>query len=204
MNIFLLGATGRTGRLVAEQAGARNHAVTAIVRKSAPIRSRGRLNVIIGNPLRADVLGLTLANQDAVISCLGQRSKQDSQLLHDAAAAIIEAMAHAQVRRYIVVSQGLLFPSRNPIVAALRVILARYVADSIAMEQLVRSSELDWTIVRPPMLKEGGLPRGYRVQTDSAPHGSWSMQRTDLAEFLLDEAEKGTHKHEIVGLASAA
>jgi putative NADH-flavin reductase len=123
--------------------------------------------------------------------------------LRDAAAAILEAMAGTRGRRYIVVSQGLLFPSRNPIIALLRLMLARHVADSSAMEGLVRASDVDWTIVRPPMLKEGAKPRGYRIQSGAAPRGAWAMQRTDLATFLLDEAEKAKHKREIVGITSA-
>jgi putative NADH-flavin reductase len=203
MNIFLLGATGRTGRLVMDQALSRNHGVTAIIRKPGTIRSRGCSSIIVGDPLSPDVLAPALANQDAVISCLGQRSRQDANLLRDAAAAIVEAMGRARVRRYIVVSQGLLFRNRNPIIALLRLLLTRYVADSAAMEWLVRASDLDWTIVRPPMLKEGQSSRGYRIQSGAAPHGAWAMQRTDLASFLLEEAENGKHKKEIVGITSA-
>jgi hypothetical protein len=70
------------------------------------------------------------------------------------------------------------------------------------MEQLVRGSHFDWTIVRPPMLNHGESFYGCRIQTDAAPRGGWTMQRTDRAGFLFDEAEKGTHKKEIVGITS--
>jgi len=115
---------------------------------------------------------------------------------------MLEAMARARVRRCVVVSQGLLFPSRNPIIA-LRLILARHLADSAAMERLVSASDLDWTIVRPLKLDEGKDIRGYRIQSDTAPRGAWTMQYNDLAAFLLDEAEKGMHKKQIVGITSA-
>jgi len=32
---------------------------------------------------------------------------------------------------------------------------------------------------------------------------AWAMQRTDLAPFVLHEAERHEHKKEIVGIASA-
>ncbi|MGI8554629.1 MAG: NAD(P)-dependent oxidoreductase [Dehalococcoidia bacterium] len=203
MNLFLIGATGKTGHLVLEQALSRGHTVTAIIRKQGSLRSNERLQVVVGDPLRANVLAPLLANQDVVISCLGQRSRQDANLLRDAAAAVLEAMRRTNVRRYLVVSQGLLFPSRNPIVAILRLILARFVADSKAMERLVRTSDIDWTIVRPPRLKEGGAPRGYRVQPGAQPGGALAMQRADLAAFLLDEAEREDHRRKIVGITSA-
>ena len=203
MNILLLGATGRTGRRVLDQALSRHHDVTAIIRQPGAIRAHGSANIVVGDPLRAEVLAPALAGQDVVISCLGQRSRQDASLLRDAAAAMLEAMARTRVRRCVVVSQGLLFPSRNPIIALLRLILARHVADSAEMERLVRASDLDWTIVRPPKLEEGKDMRGYRVQSDTAPRGAWTMQYNDLAAFLLDEAEKGMQKKQIVGITSA-
>jgi NAD(P)H-binding len=65
------------------------------------------------------------------------------------------------------------------------------------------ASNVDWTIVRPPRLKAGGVPRGYRVRSGARPAGAWAMQRADLAAFLLDEAEREGHKKEIVGITSA-
>jgi putative NADH-flavin reductase len=174
-----------------------------MTRKPGTLHSHGRLQIVVGDPLRVDDLTTVLADHDAVISCLGQRSHQDANLLHDAAAAVLDAMARTGVRRYLVVSQGLLFPSWNPIFALLRLILARYIVDSAAMERLVRASNVEWTIVRPPRLKEGGIPHGYRVQLGARPGGAWAMQRADLAAFLLDEAERGEHKNAIVGITSA-
>jgi putative NADH-flavin reductase len=203
MNIFLLGGTGRTGRLVLDQALLRGHGMTAITRSPGTIHSSGPAHIVVGDPLRVDVIAPLVANHDVVISCLGQRSSQDASLLRDSAAAMVEAMHLARVRHYIVVSQGLLFPSRNPIIAILRLMLARHVEDSTAMEALVRASDLDWTIVRPPRLKDSGSSGGYRIARSEAPHGSWSIPYADLATFLLDEAENGNHKREIVGITSA-
>jgi hypothetical protein len=106
--------------------------------------------------LNANDLAPILPGHDAAISCLGQRSSTDARLLQDAADATMTAMSRCGLRRYLVVSQGLLFPSSNPIITLLRLVLARHVADSIAMEHLVRTSETDWTIVRPPRLPEAG------------------------------------------------
>ena len=84
-----------------------------------------------------------------------------------------------------------------------RMMLARHVADSTAMERLLQESGIDWTIARPPYLKDGGAQRGYRAEAGVAPTGAWSMQRGDLAAFLLDEVESHGHPRMVVGLASA-
>lgn len=203
MNLFIVGSTGRTGRLVVEQAISRGHVVTAIVREPGTLDACAGLRVVVGDPLRAEDLASALAGHDAVISCLGQRSRGDANLLRDAATATLDAMHGAGVRRLLIVSQGLLFASRNPIIALLRLILARQVADSAAMEERVSASNLDWTVVRPPRLQEGGAPRGYRFKVGARPGGASAMQRADLAAFLLDEAEKEKHTKAVVGVTSA-
>jgi putative NADH-flavin reductase len=202
MKLFLLGATGRTGRRVIEQALSRGHTVTAAVRAAAALQSQPRLDIAAVDPLNADAFAPVLVGHDAVISCLGQKSRRDAHLLQNAARAVVQAMTRMPVRRLLVVSQGLLFRSRNPIIPMLRLILARHVADSIAMERLVSASSVDWTIVRPPRLLEGGTPRGYRINEGAAPKGAWSMQRIDLAAFLLDAAERREHVGRIVGITS--
>ena len=202
MNLFLLGATGRTGRHVLDQALARGHGVTALVRDPSTLQARQNLRTKRGDPRRADDLTSVLGGHDAVISCLGQRSTSDATLLRDAAAAALEALRRAGVRRYVVLSQGLLFSSRNPIIHLLRLILARHVADSAAMERLVCASDIDWTIVRPPRLLDGGAAKGYRIELDAQPKGAWSMQRADLAAYLLDEAEYRKNPRAIVGITS--
>jgi len=176
--------------------------VTAAVRRADALAPQERLRALVADPLRADLVAPLLANNDAVISCLGQKSAADAHLLREAASATLEAMARAGVRRYLVVSQGLLFPGRNPVIRLLRLILARHVADSTAMERLVAASDTDWTIVRPPRLREGGRARGYRIEVGKRPGGAWAMQRSDLAAYLLDAAEKGEQVGTIVGITS--
>jgi putative NADH-flavin reductase len=160
------------------------------------------LSVVVADPIRADLLAPAVANHDVVISCLGQKSPGDAHLLQNAAGAVLDAMASTGIRRLLVVSQGLLFPSRNPIILLLKLILARHVADSIAMEQIVCASEVDWIIVRPPRLLEGGPSRGYRIEVGAEPRGPWSMQRADLAAYLLDEAETREHTRTVIGITS--
>ena len=184
MKLFIVGATGRTGRLVIEQAISRGHTITAIVRRPGMLHAHERLQIVVGDPLRCSILAPELVGHDAVISCIGQRAQQDANLLTRAATSILKAMSESQVRRCLVVSQGLLFPSWNPIVMFLRLALKRNVADSAAMEH-------------------GGIPRGYRVDRLPFQGSSWAMQRADVAAFLLDEVEKAGHVREIVGLTSA-
>lgn len=200
VRILLIGATGGTGQAVLAQALARGHHITAIVRQPQSVTPSDSLSVVEGNALRAEDVARAADGADAVISVLGQRRASDRTVLEEGARAAVAALARAGVRRYIIVSQGLLYHTTNPIVLLIRWFLRRTVADSTRMEQVVAASELDWTIVRPPKLSNGNARRGYRSARNSMPRGAWSMQRADLATFLLDEAEQGAHPRTIVGV----
>lgn len=202
MKLLLIGATGRTGRHVISQALGRGHDVIAFVRRKGSLDSHERLQAVIGDPRDADAIASCLGGSEAVVSCLGHRSSRDASLLQDAAIATVSAMQRESEQQLLVVSQGLLFPSPNPLVMLLKLFLARHVADSTAMEEVVRARATAWTIVRPPRLLDGGSKRGYRIEVGARPRGPAYMQRADLAAFLLDAAERREHLEEVVGIAS--
>ena len=198
MRILLVGATGRTGRLVLEGALGRGHEVTALVRKNTDLAPTKGLTVIQGDVLSPGDLRLAIPGCDVVVSVLGRHNKADRTLLQDGARAMLAALPSTS-SRYIVVSQGLLFPSMNPMIAVLRFVLAAAVADSRAMEFLVKRSALEWTIVRPPQLTNG-MPRTYRACVGNRPRGALSMARIDLAAFLLDEVDQAKFRRTVVGV----
>jgi uncharacterized protein YbjT (DUF2867 family) len=71
------------------------------------------------------------------------------------------------------------------------------------MERIVRASDLDWTIARPPRLTDGALSRAYGVAEGSMPPAArLTISRADVADFLLGELEHPAHVRRIVGLAS--
>ncbi|RWX12884.1 NAD-dependent epimerase/dehydratase family protein [Rhizobium leguminosarum] len=202
MKLLVLGASGRTGRHVVEQALRRGHEVTALVRPGAALPVGTGLTIAPGNPCDRDQLDQLMDGQNAVISCLGQRSTADAVLLRGSAEALIAVMTKTDVRRLVVISQGLLFPTSSVVVRLLRLALARHVEDSTAMEALLRGSELDWTIVRPPRLTEQDEMRGYRLAVDEMPEGRRVMSRADLAACLLDEIDQEAHLRAVVGVTS--
>ena len=61
------------------------------------------------------------------------------------------------------------------------------------MEDLIRASDVDWTIVRPPALTTGPRTGAYRVGTDLPIRINSKISRADLAEFLLREAVEGAY-----------
>ena len=74
MRLLIVGATGHTGLQVIEQGLTRGHLMTAVVRKNTLKEAEG-LRIVIADPCKTNNLLPLLEEQDAVISCLGQRLK---------------------------------------------------------------------------------------------------------------------------------
>src|SRR5215813_6301160 len=104
MKIFVIGATGGTGREVVEQALARGHDVTAFVRSPEAIGlTNEKLTVIKGEATERDQLVKAMQNHDAVVSTLGPREPfKPSSLLQDSAVATTHAMHRTGVKRIVV------------------------------------------------------------------------------------------------------
>ncbi len=201
MRLLIVGATGRAGQHVAAQALERGHNVTAMVRNASLGDQKG-LTTVIGDPCRAEDLLTLLPEHDAVISCLGHRPGGSPWLVRDAAKAILAAMQQTEQKRYLVISGALLYPSYNPLVLVLKTMMADRLADARAMESALSTSDTNWTVVRPPHLREGNRKMGYRIQAGARPKLTWGLQFRDLADCLLDLAEGCSHIHQIVGVAS--
>ena len=200
MKLFVLGATGRTGREVVQQALARNHHVTAFVRSPENISSKNeRLTVLKGDAMEENELFRAMQNHDAVVSTLGPREVfKPSSMLHDSALATTRAMNRSGVKRLVVLSAAAHFPGILNRIASF--IMRNHMRDSLAMEAIVQASGLDWTIARPPRLTEEGYMT-YRSREDAAPRMGFSLSRKAVAAFMLDAIEQRKHFHKIVGIA---
>jgi putative NADH-flavin reductase len=205
--MFILGATGRTGVEIIDLALGRGHNVTAFVRSPAKITRRDRrLTVVKGDPRNIEELSAALPGHEVVLSALGPSPREaittHSTLLQECAASALAALARTGVGRFVVVSSALLFPMGGVLPAFFRALIRNHLRDLTAMEGLVESSAVDWTIARPPRLVHGG-DGAYRAQTGALPPGSTLnavLSWRGVAAFMLDAAESGRHRREVVGI----
>jgi putative NADH-flavin reductase len=200
MKVLVIGATGGTGSAFVAQALTRGHEVTAFVRAPDRLPRHERLRVVRGDPRQVEGLAAAMPGHDAVVSALGQRTKEDRAILSDAARSTLAAMNEGGVARLLVVSSALLFPKMGLLAAFLRIVLAAALDDSRAMERLVAESATDWTIARPPRLVDSAPVGRYRAEAEKLPPGARKITRSDLATFLLDELERPAHVRSIVGV----
>ena len=201
MKLFVLGATGGIGAALVDQALARGHSVTAFVRTPEKVTHQDpRLNVVAGDPHDAPALARAMRGHDAVLSALGPRSLRAHGLLSDCARSTVAAMQDEGIRRLVIVSAATLFPDAGLLAALVgRTVLASIVHDERAMEAAVTSDGLSWTIARPPRLTNGPGAGTYRAVEGHAA-GTLTIDRADVARFMLDAAEQDTHVGQVVGL----
>jgi putative NADH-flavin reductase len=200
MKLLVIGATGRTGQEVVQQALARGHQVTAFVRSPEGVGVRNeRLTVVKGEATDEEQLFNAMQNHDAVISTLGPRKVfKPGSLLHDSALATTRAMKRTGIKRLVVLSAAAHFPGIPNRIASF--IMRNHMRDSLAMEDIVQSDSLDWTIARPPRLTHGDSTI-YRSREGAAPKMGFTLARKAVAAFMLDAIEQTKHLQKIVGIA---
>lgn len=199
--LLVVGASGRTGRHLVEQALERGYGVTAFVRDRSrlPIEDP-RLTVVEGDVLDADAVGRAVRGQDAVLSALGhKRYFGPSRILSRGTGNILRAMERHGVRRLVCQTSLGVGDSAGRMglyytLVVLPFVLPFYYWDKTRQERAIAASELDWVIVRPGVLTDG-KPRGrYR---HGARIGSflWTVRiaRADVAVFMLDQLESDAH-----------
>jgi hypothetical protein len=132
----------------------------AVVRNPTrlPVRHH-RLQVLAADVLDPAAIGPAVAGADAVISALGPHPPRNrSSVMSAATASILQAMRAAGTGRLVVVSaapvatddHGTTLPYRLLAAPMLRALLGGLYADMAVMEEAVRRSGTDWTILRRP------------------------------------------------------
>ena len=199
MKLFVIGATGRVGREIVKQALVRGYDVTAFVRSPESVTLKNeRLTVLKGNVMDENQLFDTMQNRDAVLFALGPREVfKPSSLLHDSALATTRAMQRSGVKRLVILSAAAHFPGIPNRIASF--IMRNHMRDSLAMEEIVQGSGLDWTITRPPRLTQQEYAT-YRSREGAAPKMGFTLARKAVAAFMLDAIEQKRHFHKIVGI----
>lgn len=188
--VIIFGASGKTGQLLAEQALEASHHVTAFVRRANAFpMSHARLRVVIGDVRNDEAVSAAIAGQDVVLSALGPTQKNDP-LCEDATRCILAGMQAHGVQRLISLSAYGASESRTHDLYSKMVWMAvgSKMRDKERMETLIRSSPVDWTLVRPPGLTDGPRTGVYRTGSDVPVGVLARLSRADVAEFMLREA----------------
>ncbi len=207
MNVAIFGATGMTGRFVLEEALARGHNVTALVRNPEKLDVVDeRLEVVAGDVLDADAVEKAVIGSDAVLAVLGAGMRR-STLRTEGNRTIVEAMQRQGVRRLVSMSIFGLGDSAKklPLYWKLLVkpLMLRFAYnDHAGQEAVVAASDLDWTLTRPVSLRDVE-PTGRYQHGAATAMGKITLKigLTDFARFTLDQLESDEYVQRRPGIS---
>jgi len=199
MKIAIFGASGGTGLLLTSRCLAAGHQVTALLRSPDTFPLRDKVNVVYGNAFDTHRVRETVEGADVVLSALGARSLKREDVLERAVPLIVSAMQQTGVRRIIVLGSAGALPDsldkqpawRRWIVQniAYKTLLKWPVASQISQYATLSTSNLDWTMVMPPMLSNARARGTYRIDGEALPRNGNRVSREDVADFMMQQID---------------
>ena len=201
--LLIVGAGGRTGRLLCELAARKGHIVTTLGRRPMPVGAEAAAHrQITGDARDAAVVREALKDQDVVITAVAAQSRGPNTMVSDITRTVLSEMDKARVNRIVVTSSRNVTATKPWLAVAPTKWFFRHIyADLVRTEHLVRDSGLDWTIVRAVMLTDQP-PSGvvHIDQNANATGGDWRLPRADFARVLLDTALDPATVHQHLGV----
>ncbi len=207
LKILVIGAAGKTGRAVVEQAVAAGHQVTAFVRK-ADEYDVTNVRVMEGDANDIAVMEAAVLGQDAVIDTIGGKTPYKSTTLESSAASnIIAAMQQKGVRRLVATSMLGIGESKENAPVFTRLLVLTFLRgakkDKAAMESAVKLSNLDWVILRPAILTDDPAVGNVRIFNAKTGEKAHKITRVDLASFMIAQLTNNEHLHQAVTIANS-
>ncbi|CAG9167509.1 NAD(P)-dependent oxidoreductase [Cupriavidus pinatubonensis] len=194
MNIAIIGATGRVGTRLIDEALRRGHHVTALARTASRLPTRDSLTTRNVDATDSQALAAALAGHDVAISTARFEQLKAPQ--------VVGPVKTAGVPRLLVVGgAGSLFVAPGIQLVDTPGFPAAYKSEASAgrdfLNALSGEADLNWTFLSPSALFEPGERTGkYRAGKDElladAAGKSW-ISMEDYAIAMLDEIEHPAH-----------
>lgn len=212
MKLLLLGATGRTGRHVLDQALERGHTVHVLARDKQKVKTHHpHLVLFEGTPADKAMLDKAMTGCEAILSALNISRKNDfpwaklrtgKTFLSDVMRDIIELASRHHINRFIFISAWGAAETKKDIPGWFRWLIDNSnisypYLDHARQEELVKKSSLDFTSVRPAALTNTLKEQEIIVSLNNTPKPKWLISRRSTAKFMLDVLEKGLYKREM-------
>jgi putative NADH-flavin reductase len=190
--IAVLGGTGKAGKYLIKELIRQGYVVNALARDPRKFEHNlTSIEVIPGNARDYQSILNLLSECDGVISTLGP-SRNEPDTCSIAAGHIIKAMQTLNIRRLIeVAGLGIDTPEdKKGFLTRMLVTIMRWFASSVIDDrqkdyELLKKSNIQWTIVRCPMIKLTDITRKVKTSLTDSPGNQISA--TDLARFLIDQ-----------------
>ncbi len=201
MKLTIIGANGKIGSRIAEEAISRGHTVTGISRNPEFGIKNNKIMWVQADVLDTERLAAALRGQDAVISAFGidWQKPETYHLFNDVARSVLQAARQATVKRILNVGGA----------GSLEVAPGIQLVDTPSFPELWRAGaneqrksleifraekDLEWTFFSPAIIIEPGPKTGrFRLGRDNPvfdEKGNSHISYDDYAQAMIDELEK--------------
>jgi len=201
MNITVIGAAGRLGQQVVQEASRRGHRVAGLARRPERLARPELLSrIATGDGRDPDTAARAVAGTDAVVITVAGGTGKDPHQAAEVTRTVAAAMRDHGVRRLVITSAYPIVAVRpRAVMWILRKALATPYADTAEAERIATTSNLDWIIARlnrltdhrpvgPPHISAGLLDRAT------------GLSRADAATLLVDLTETRDHARQALNV----
>lgn len=189
MKISVFGGTGDVGKAIVDKLTAKNQIIKVLTRQAKA--STEKVNYITGNVLDYHTVEGVIEKDDLVIISLGfNNSARDT--MSKGTQNILNAIKVKNCKRLICLSaQGVgdsweYMPIEFKEMVNKDPILKSSFEDHGIQELIIKSTEIDWTIVRPTEIVDTTEKRIFSINYP-AKDCTFQISKYDVAQFIIDE-----------------
>lgn len=201
MKILILGATGRTGRLIVEEALKQGYDLNVLVRDENKLPFNSKLiRVYQGTPARQMDLAAAMQGCDLIISALSIARASDApwsklltpdNFITESMKNVIVEANQQNLKRLITISAWGVGETKKEIPFWLRWLISYtnlrpIYAGHESQEKLLATSNLNWTAVRPVALNDSKKIKTLKISFNNLPKPSLQISRQSVAKFIVD------------------
>lgn len=212
MKLVLFGATGHIGHAILDEALARGHEVTAVVRDPSRLDVRDdKLHVVTGDIAQPAGWLASLKGADAVIASVSARRDGNNDTLTTAATRLLSALPGAGVTRLLWIGgAGSLETAPGVKVIDSPHFPAAWKPEAEAQARALdvfrdSKADIDWTYISPAALLEDGARTGtYRIGGDQLltdASGNSRISVPDYAVAVLDRLDREDARRQRITVA---
>lgn len=207
MKIVIFGGTGIVGKAIVNESLRRGHEITLLTRDKRKVGiSHPLLHIIEGKVRDQETIRQLLQNQDAVIQSLGIGGKGNGKpttFVSDTNKIIMDEMEQNNIKRFLAISvigagdswKFLLWAYRQLVLPLFMKWFKVIIDDKNRMENDVKKSKLDWTLVRCTTIKDKPAMGKINATLDGKKL-KFSITAADMASFVVTELEQNKYiKH---------
>lgn len=201
MKVFLIGATGGTGKEVLNRLINEGHSVKVLARKPEKINldtlqltSKDQLELLSGDIFNVDKLSEYFKDSQVIISALGTgKDNSYTEIYSNGGRNILSAMRKNGIKKLITITSGLIDmsdPSTDNFFMnrIIRPNFNKVYYDQTRWETILDDTkDIDWVCVRPTYLVNKPNTGNYRVNLNHCPKGGRKISRADLAHFIVEQ-----------------